>query len=91
MAISNRRLESETAGRMTDLTVYDGSVINCSQVSRAVYTPYRPSGDVPQPDNVTPMSLRRISELSVSYVSDDEDRDVLPWSTAGVCFTDGSI
>jgi len=46
---------------------------------------------VSQPDEVAALSVWGISELSVSYRSDDEDPDVLASSVAGVRFTDGSV
>ena len=50
------------------------------------------NGDgVSQPDEVTSLAAWGISELSVSYVGDDEDPDVLASSEAGVRFTDGSV
>jgi hypothetical protein len=46
---------------------------------------------VSQPDEVAPLAIWGITALSVQYVSDDEDPDVLASSVDGVRFTDGSV
>jgi hypothetical protein len=68
----------------------DGSLRGAELAGLAIWRDANGDG-ISQPDEVEALAAWGITELSVSYVSDDEDPDVLASSDAGVRFADGTV